>query len=119
MWHVESTEACSYTWSGHDADQDFGHGDGYDDDGHDADNDDGDDADNDDKDGNGEAFSAHMHTYNTHARTKTAALEQSQAQSTLLIKKLNCSCKGSYTPLIQIRVNQGSRHLLYTFMAQH
>ena len=119
MWHVESTEACSYTWRGHDAYKDAGHGDGYDDDGHDADNDDGDDADNDDKDGNGEAFSAHMHTYNTHARTKTAALEQSQAQSTLLIKKLNCSCKGSYTPLIQIRVNQGSRHLLYTFMAQH
>ena len=79
MWHVESTGACSYTWSGHDADKDVGHGDGYDDDGHDDDNDDGDDADNDDNDGNGEAFSAHMHTYNTHARTKTAALEQSQA----------------------------------------
>ena len=43
MWHVESTEACSYTWSG------------LDDDGHDDDNDDGDDTDNDDNDGNGEA----------------------------------------------------------------
>ena len=70
MWHVESTEACSYTWSGHVADKDVGHGGGYGDDGHDDDNDDGDDADNEDNDGNDEAFSAHMHTYNTHARTK-------------------------------------------------
>ena len=55
MWHVESTEACSYTWSGHDADKGVGHGDGYDDDGDDDDNGDGDDADNDDNDGNNEA----------------------------------------------------------------
>ena len=55
MWHVESTEACSYTWSGHDADKGVGHGDGYDDDGDDDDNGDGDDADNDDNDGNDEA----------------------------------------------------------------
>ena len=55
MWHVESTEACSYTWIGHDADKGVGHGDGYDDDGDDDDNGDGDDADNDDNDDNGEA----------------------------------------------------------------
>ena len=38
--------------------------------------------------------------------------------TTLLIKEVNFSCKGSYTPLIQIKVNQGSRHLLHSLMAQ-
>ena len=46
------------------------------------------------------------------------ALPQKNSATTPLIKKFIFSCKGSYTPLIQIRVNQGSRHLLYTFMAQ-
>ena len=48
MWHVESTEACPYTWSGRDIDKEVGHGDDHDDD-------DGDDADNDDNDDNDEA----------------------------------------------------------------